>query len=200
MADAIDLDPGGYRGTYKMIGGTPALDFANLVSYRGTDRQHDWLDPATNVSRWSLEAGILAASGADIDALRDLRELLARIFLAIADGGAPTFRDIDRIGTLAAQASARRRLRYPDGADAAAWVDANLSVHDQLALDAAAVLTSADAVRTVAACQECRWLYLDATRNHSRRWCDPADCGNRARQRRHYHRHRSARQASEAAQ
>ena len=27
----------------------------------------------------------------------------------------------------------------------------------------------------------CGWLFLDSTRNHSRRWCDPEDCGNRAR-------------------
>jgi predicted RNA-binding Zn ribbon-like protein len=33
-------------------------------------------------------------------------------------------------------------------------------------------------------------VYLDTTRNPSRRWCDPADCGNRARQRRHYRRGR----------
>jgi predicted RNA-binding Zn ribbon-like protein len=171
------------------------LDFANLVSYRGTDRQHDWLDPAANVTRWAEEAGIRATAGTDIEALRDLRELLARIFLAIADGGAPAPRDIDRIGTR----SARRRLRFPDGADAATWVDADPTLLDQLALDAAAVLTSAEALRNVAACQECRWLYLDTTRNHSRRWCDPADCGNRARQRRHYHRHRSAHRGIEAA-
>jgi predicted RNA-binding Zn ribbon-like protein len=30
----------------------------------------------------------------------------------------------------------------------------------------------------------CGWLFLDATRNHSRHWCDMADCGNRAKVRR----------------
>jgi predicted RNA-binding Zn ribbon-like protein len=38
----------------------------------------------------------------------------------------------------------------------------------------------------------CGWLFLDTTRNRSRRWCDPLDCGNRARVRSYVERHRSA--------
>jgi CGNR zinc finger len=36
----------------------------------------------------------------------------------------------------------------------------------------------------------CGWLFLDRTRSHTRRWCSSSDCGNRARARRHYARHR----------
>jgi predicted RNA-binding Zn ribbon-like protein len=39
----------------------------------------------------------------------------------------------------------------------------------------------------------CGWLFLDTTRNHSRRWCDPLDCGNRARVRAYGRRQASAR-------
>jgi predicted RNA-binding Zn ribbon-like protein len=37
----------------------------------------------------------------------------------------------------------------------------------------------------------CGWLFLDTTRNHSRRWCSSGDCGNRDRARRHYARNRT---------
>jgi len=30
---------------------------------------------------------------------------------------------------------------------------------------------------------DCRWGYLDGSRNRSRRWCDMAECGNRAKNR-----------------
>lgn len=30
----------------------------------------------------------------------------------------------------------------------------------------------------------CGWLFLDTSKNHSRRWCDSGDCVNRARRRR----------------
>ena len=32
----------------------------------------------------------------------------------------------------------------------------------------------------------CGWLFVDTTKNRSRRWCDMRDCGNRAKARRHY--------------
>lgn len=188
MADAVELNPGNYPGTYKLIGGTPALDFANLVSYRGTDREHDWLEPATNAETWAEAAGITAPVGDDVTELRKFREVVARTFLAIADRAAPAPDDVDLIGNAAATAWAHRRLTLADDAPAATWATTAPTLLTELALDAAALLTSAESIRRIATCAECRWIFVDTTRNHNRRWCDPADCGNRVRQRRHYHR------------
>lgn len=190
MERALDLDRGDYQGTYKLIGGTPALDFANLMSYRGTDRQHDWLVPAANAERWAEAARIGAPVRTGVDPLREFREVVARVFLAIADGGTPAAEDVERIGGPAVAAWTHRRLHFPHGGPAATWVDTAPSLLTAVALDAASLLTSNGALRRIAACRECRWLFLDTTRNHSRRWCDPGDCGNRARQRRHYQRRR----------
>lgn len=41
---------------------------------------------------------------------------------------------------------------------------------------------------------ECGWLFLDMTKNHSRRWCDSGDCGNRSRVRAYARRKREATQ------
>ncbi|WP_162606047.1 CGNR zinc finger domain-containing protein [Jiangella aurantiaca] len=189
MAGAVALDPRTYGGTYKLIGGSPALDFANLVSYRGTPREHDWLDPAANASEWARAAGLDVAIG-DVAMLRDVREVLARVFLAVADGAAPAAADVALVGELAADAWTRRRLVLSAGEPPARWSDRAATLLDELALDAAGLLTSAERLDRVTACDECRWVFLDATRNRSRRWCDPADCGNRSRQRRHYERRR----------
>ena len=192
MADPVQLDPRQYTGTYKLIGGAPALDFANLVSYRGTDREHDWLEPFSNIHRWAAAAGLDAPVAGGAAELRGLREVIVRVFLAVAEGRTPGPNDIDSIGARAAGAWARRRLRFPRGAAAARWADPAPSLVTELALNAADLLTSDDSMGRIAACDECRWLFLDTTRNRSRRWCDPADCGNRARQRRHYRRHARA--------
>lgn len=40
------------------------------------------------------------------------------------------------------------------------------------------------------AAENCGWLFLDTTRNHSRRWCEMEHCGNRAKAKRHYRRRR----------
>ncbi len=48
-----------------------------------------------------------------------------------------------------------------------------------------------DDVRLVNTCQdpECGWVFLDRSRNHTRRWCSSSDCGNRNRVRRYNARH-----------
>jgi predicted RNA-binding Zn ribbon-like protein len=62
-----------------------------------------------------------------------------------------------------------------------------------LALDAAELLEHEVSRGLVGVCEErlvgrCAWLFLDSTRNHSRRFCSMKECGNRAKQRRHYQR------------
>jgi predicted RNA-binding Zn ribbon-like protein len=188
MAEPVALDPDGYGGTYKLIGGAPALDFANLVSYRGTPRAHDWLVPSGNLRRWVEAAGVDVRERGDLDALVELREALASVFLDVVDRRDPRGRAFDIIAAAAQRARGRHQLRWDADGHRASWTLRQPSMHDVLALDAADLLTN-DAKRDrLGACGECRWVYLDTTRNRSRRWCDPADCGNRARQRRHYRR------------
>jgi predicted RNA-binding Zn ribbon-like protein len=51
------------------------------------------------------------------------------------------------------------------------------------------LLSSEDTAR-VKECgtENCNWLFLDTSKNRSRRWCDMKECGNREKARRHYHR------------
>ncbi|GAB3474369.1 CGNR zinc finger domain-containing protein [Nocardiopsis coralliicola] len=186
MAAVLGLDPGPYRGTYKLIGGALCLDFANLVSYRGTARQHDWLSPEGNAARWREAVALPHAALDGVSELVGFREILARAFLAVADGQTPDPECLGRIRTAALASRERARLEFPRGATHAAWVDDTPRLTGLLALDAVQLLTSSESLPRVRACQECRWVFLDTSRNRSRRWCDPADCGNRARQRRHY--------------
>jgi predicted RNA-binding Zn ribbon-like protein len=62
-----------------------------------------------------------------------------------------------------------------------------------VARSAAELLTSKNLtfVRECAS-YDCGWLFLDTTKNRSRRWCDMRTCGNRAKSRRHYERRRPA--------
>jgi predicted RNA-binding Zn ribbon-like protein len=56
---------------------------------------------------------------------------------------------------------------------------------------AADLVTSTDISR-VRECgaPDCNWLFLDRSRGGRRRWCDMSTCGNRAKARRYYERHR----------
>ncbi|RIL10843.1 MAG: hypothetical protein DCC75_03515 [Proteobacteria bacterium] len=57
--------------------------------------------------------------------------------------------------------------------------------------DCEELLTSDDLSRLrICAAEECGWLFLDRSKNGTRRWCDMADCGNLDKQRRHYRKKR----------
>lgn len=72
----------------------------------------------------------------------------------------------------------------------------NLSIYDgwsldfmpwRVAISAADLITSAkfDRVKRCAS-EGCNWLFLDESKNRSRRWCDMNNCGNIMKARRHY--------------
>ncbi len=52
-------------------------------------------------------------------------------------------------------------------------------------------LLTTDAIAQVHACHSptCRWLFLDTSKNHRRRWCDMKLCGNRMKARRFQAKH-----------
>ena len=55
-----------------------------------------------------------------------------------------------------------------------------------------AELATSDSMQMLRACgnDECRWLFLDTSKNHTRRWCDMKICGNRMKARRFKAQHR----------
>ncbi|MBV8216176.1 MAG: CGNR zinc finger domain-containing protein, partial [Verrucomicrobia bacterium] len=57
-----------------------------------------------------------------------------------------------------------------------------------VAWSAAELLGSCESLSKVRQCagEDCGWLFLDLTKNHSRRWCDMEDCGSKAKAKRYY--------------
>jgi predicted RNA-binding Zn ribbon-like protein len=87
-------------------------------------------------------------------------------------------------------APVRRRLVYADGRYGWEIAPPDPTLQDLLApvLWSAADLLVGDGRQRVQRCanSECLWLFLDESKNATRRWCDMASCGNRAKARRHY--------------
>lgn len=64
-----------------------------------------------------------------------------------------------------------------------------------MSLEAATALSAINLLapeqrRRIRICDNCGWLFLDRSRNGSRRWCDMTVCGNRIKAQRHYDRKR----------
>ncbi len=185
-------------------GGHLALDLVNTVSWRhDPERFSDRLDGPDALAAWTTARGLPAVADAAADelaALRALREAVHAVVIARVPGAEPSAFGLDP----RAVAAARQLLR--DGAAAAVaraeldldgparWrVDVRdaRSLRDHLALSAVELLADADPARLHScAAHDCGWVFLDTSRSGTRRWCDAAGCGNRARARRHHARHR----------
>jgi len=123
---------------------------------------------------------------------RDLREAVFRIFARPGTEGG----DLDLLADEAARAAAERRLAATADGYAYTWPESDRLEQPlwPVALAAAELLTSAEERSRVKECaaDNCNWLFLDMSRNRSRRWCDMKVCGNRAKARRFSARHREA--------
>lgn len=193
----------------NLIGGRLSLEFVNTVDTHDPVLD-DKLNRYADLVWWALrvemldaaaaeplcaraEADPAAAAGVLARAVR-LREAIYRLFAAATSGYAPPDEtDVAVLNGELSRALGWLRVRAEDGEFGWGWEDvAELDrVLWPVARDAAELLVSDDLRRVGKCCGDnCDWLYLDTSRNRSRRWCDMQSCGNRAKARRHYHRAR----------
>jgi predicted RNA-binding Zn ribbon-like protein len=114
---------------------------------------------------------------------------MAQIFYALVDGVTPPVAAVVKLDQSLHGAQGNRRLRWNKSRFEFAWVAAEnseLQLPLWLLVQSASELLTGEAVQRVLACanQECRWLFLDTSKNHTRRWCDMKICGNRIKVRR----------------
>jgi len=197
---------------FDLSGGNLCLDLANTVSRRDDpERRAEHLASYADLVAFVRQAELISARQADdLNAYAaresaqarqnfrraiELREAIFRTFSAIAQGQPVGRDDLSLINDFAIEALRHRRLTPAGGGYRWEW---GTEGKDPLArvvwpaAHAAAELLTSKELRSVRLCEapDCQWLFLDRSRNRSRRWCDMAACGNRAKARRHYQRTR----------
>jgi predicted RNA-binding Zn ribbon-like protein len=197
---------------FQLTGGHLSLDFANTVSWRRSGRQIERLQRYDDLVAWGRQARTVTdteaqrlrsearrrpadAGRALVDAVA-LREVIYRIFAGLAHGRRPAAADVAALNARLCQALSHLTVAARDNRFAWTWSgprdDLGRAVWPAVR-SAAELLTSDDLgdLRTCGA-ENCGWVFLDTTRNHSRRWCDMRVCGNRAKVRRYNARRREA--------
>jgi predicted RNA-binding Zn ribbon-like protein len=191
---------------YSLVGGRLCLDFSNTAGDRGTEDPQEWLWSYAAFVNWSQYAGLLtgeaaedlrrtaadrpAEAAATLERAISLREAIYRIFSAVAGERPPDAGDLDRLNSSLAEAMPH--LRVIQTADGFGWGwGSEANALDRMLwpiVRSAAELLNADELARVRECanDHCSWLFLDLSRNHSRRWCDMRNCGNLVKARRHY--------------
>jgi predicted RNA-binding Zn ribbon-like protein len=193
----------------KLLGGGTCLDFVNTVDNRNSlSNAFDLLQSYSDFIRWCDRAGVVSREQAEallaaaaqekataMQALADaleLREIIRRIFSARAEGRDPSDEDMHRFNAFHTRAMAASRISRSASGYAVSF-DAESGSFDwplHPIVWSAAQLLMGDGLDRVKICADdfCGWLFVDESKNRSRRWCDMSDCGNRAKARRHYHR------------
>jgi predicted RNA-binding Zn ribbon-like protein len=195
-------------GTLKLLGGRLSLDFANTADWHATDHPIEFLTSYSELVAWSKHVSILtgpeaqhllgeadrrpAEASAVLARTIALREAVFRLFSAISHGLLPQAEDLAAFNAELSTVLAQSQIILTAEGFAWDWLgegDALDRVLWPVVHDAAELLTSAELHR-VGQCMDdrCGWLFLDLSRNRSRRWCSMKDCGNRAKARRHYRR------------
>jgi predicted RNA-binding Zn ribbon-like protein len=194
-----------------LVGGHVALDFANTGSLEGappSERLRSYRDLVTFALRTELIGPARAvelraeaerrpdAAATVLEKALALRAGLDRMFTAVAASRQPAGEDVEVLNGFLEEGMRFRRLEPDDRCCGWTW-----SVGDEplaqmlwpIANEAADLLVAGDLDR-VKACgnDTCGWLFVDMSRNRSRRWCDMKDCGNRAKARRHYARQKDS--------
>jgi predicted RNA-binding Zn ribbon-like protein len=126
-----------------------------------------------------------------------LRETLFRIFSRIAQDQAVEESDMDILNAMLAETMLHARLVPKGKCCEWSWM-AQDDVLDRMlwpVIRSAADLLTSEELWAVKICasESCNWLFLDTSKNQSRRWCDMKSCGNRAKVRRHYERKKTPR-------
>ncbi len=205
------MDERGPRaGELSLLGGRPSLDFANTADWHASDNPVETLTSYSELVTWSVHASILnerqgrqmlteatrrpADSTAVLNRAISLREAIYRIFSAISYRHEPQTTDLAILNTELSTTLAQSRIEFTAEGFVWQWSGDEGALDRMLwavVHDATDLLTSGDLDR-VGQCADgrCGWLFLDTSRNRSRRWCSMEDCGNRAKARRHYQRSR----------
>jgi predicted RNA-binding Zn ribbon-like protein len=177
--------------TLDRLGGDLALDFVNtLGGLREGPWDDEWLHDYADLANWARAVGVLDAAGAAPPRGRAaaaafrraiaLREHVYAAMAALAAGEAPPHDDLAALEAAHRDALAYARL-VPHGAAHDWALDDDLDRPARAVALAAIDLLRSERLARLKQCRNCRWLFLDASKNSSRRWCSMAHCGTGAK-------------------
>jgi len=188
---------------FQIVAGHVVLDFANTLDYRfDPARTIEMLPSFERLVDFVLQSQLIEEpSGRRLKAGTDrrnaervlrraieFRETLDQLLRSVIAHKAPRGSCLESFNGFVAQHRKQERFSWKSGELVRGYAEIVNTADWLLWLlvdSAASLLTSIDLVN-VREChdQSCRWLFLDQSKNHSRRWCSMDLCGNRSKVRR----------------
>jgi predicted RNA-binding Zn ribbon-like protein len=191
---------------FKLHAGHPALELVNTLDMRFSGQTIDLIPTYKDLLRLTMQLQMLTVAQArklgrtvgEGEARRvvastvELREALAKVLYGRIDGTRPPPGQIQVLEKQFHAAGLHRRLMTGESHLEWSWSGVERQAEFplwMLSQAASDLLVSIDA-ELIKDCGDptCRWLFLDVSKNHTRRWCDMKTCGNRMKARRHHER------------
>jgi predicted RNA-binding Zn ribbon-like protein len=178
----------------RLVGGNLALDYVNsrsgpadgapdddaLVGYGDVVAWARYASGLTEAEAAALRRLAREDPGGSEEALRHslrIRECLDEVFRALAHGASPSRRALAELRDHEVDAVGHAELE-PGSPYAWTWRrDRTLLRPVRPVVHAAAELVTRGPLDRVKGCGMCRYLFIDESRNRSRRWCSMEDCG-----------------------
>lgn len=195
---------------FELSGGHPALDLVNTLDWRFRESgPEELLDDYEELVRFTEQTGLMGAADARkllrsvtegkaakvVAAVRELREAAAEVLYAAVDDRSPSASAVKRLAECFATAKKQEELQW-DG-EKLRWILLQAAYLPAsplwlMSLSVESFMTS-EQMHHLRECgnAECRWLFVDTSKNHTRRWCDMKICGNRMKARRFKAQHRT---------
>jgi predicted RNA-binding Zn ribbon-like protein len=189
----------------SLVGGRLCLDFVNTVSWRQAENPKDLLQSFEDLVTWAVHAHLidpgkspklLARAAANpagaqeaLSRAKTARETIASVYGALANSESPREKDLSALSELLRRAmSVARIAASPDGFEIEFDPEPSMDQVLSPVVWSAVELLREPARARVKECSgaTCGWLFVDTSKNHSRKWCEMRDCGNREKARRHY--------------
>jgi predicted RNA-binding Zn ribbon-like protein len=188
---------------FQLVAAHPTLDFINTLDWRFRQSgPEELLSTYSDLVHFTVQSNLLPPKQAlhllrsasprraakALESARELRESLAHILYSIIEGrpAVPTeLKTLERY----LQAARLKQTLHRKGS-ALEWSFAGVEGAAELPLwllaRSASALVTSDSMSTLRACDnpDCQWLFLDTSKNHTKRWCDMRICGNRMKARR----------------
>ena len=199
--------------TFDLDAGALSLDFANTVEWHASDQPDEHLNSYADLIAWAEAAEIVSEdraaqlrqlaetrpeeAGMVFDRAFQLRETIYRIFADYSGQREFHADDLAHLNeALSESISHLQVVPATEGFDWG-WTESPESLDKILwpVTRSAGELLISDQLNRVSQCADdrgCGYLFVDTSRNHSRRWCSMESCGNRAKAQRHYKRQQKA--------
>jgi predicted RNA-binding Zn ribbon-like protein len=187
------------------VAGDPALDFVNTVAGHRAGEAQDRLESYEDLLVWACSDELISADAARdlaeaarvnpqaaaavVEQAKRLREDLHGLFEALGSRRAPDPGRLKAVNAAIGAALAHAEIAPADEGFAWRWSGAGEHLDAPLwpVAKAAGELLASGGYGRMKECANdaCGWLFLDLSKNRSRRWCDMRGCGNRSKVRRH---------------